>query len=358
MPIKPRGNAWLVTVCVSGKRRAGTAYSEVEAKKLETELETQLKDEVQAVRVWTLGEAVEKTTKHYWLGAKAERSSTLNASLIERRFGKPLKLDQIDLELIEEWVDELRAMGNSDATVNRKLACLSKILNTAVEMGGLPQAPALSVFWRKEGKGRIRWVTYEEEKALLDLLKQWGKDLHAAAIVVLMDTGIRCGELFALEARDVDLKAGQIRIWENKADLPRSVPLTSRAKGILEDRVKVRPTGPLFPDGHWWLSHTWNRAKVALGLANDAQWVPHVLRHTCASRLVQAGVPLATVQRLLGHKCIQVTMRYSHLAPQNLFDARDALERFNASGSPSGSNPVALPTPQAVVQEAPQSSAG
>lgn len=358
MPIKPRGNAWLVTVCVSGRRRAGTAYSEVEAKTLEGQLEDQLKAEVNAIRVWTLGEAIEKTTKHYWQGAKAERSSTLNASLVERRFGKTLKLDQLDLELIEEWVDELRAGGNSDATVNRKLACLSKILKTAVEMGGLPVAPALSVFWRKEGRGRIRWVSPEEEKALLDLLHQWGKDLHAAVIVVLVDTGIRCGELFALEARDVDLKAGQIRIWENKSDLPRSVPLTSRAKEILEIQVKVHPSGPLFTGGHWWLSHTWNRAKVALGLANDSQWVPHVLRHTCASRLVQAGVPLATVQRLMGHKCIQVTMRYAHLAPQNLFDARDALERFNAAGSTSGSNPVALPAPQAVVQEVPQSSAG
>jgi site-specific recombinase XerD len=58
-----------------------------------------------------------------------------------------------------------------------------------------------------------------------------------------------------------------------------------------------------------------------LGLENDSQFVIHSLRHTFASRLVQRGVELQVVAKLLGHRSILTTMRYAHLAPQNLADA-------------------------------------
>jgi len=67
----------------------------------------------------------------------------------------------------------------------------------------------------------------------------------------------------------------------------------------------------------------WDRMKNTLGL-HDLRF--HDTRHTFASRLVQRGVPIPEVQELLGHRDIQMTMRYSHLAPQNLRSAIDKLE--------------------------------
>lgn len=56
-------------------------------------------------------------------------------------------------------------------------------------------------------------------------------------------------------------------------------------------------------------------------LSFDAQFTPHCLRHTCASRLVQSGVGIRVVQEWLGHKTIQMTMRYAHLSPTSLHEA-------------------------------------
>jgi site-specific recombinase XerD len=72
----------------------------------------------------------------------------------------------------------------------------------------------------------------------------------------------------------------------------------------------------------------WNAVKKEVGLGNDKQIVPHILRHTCASRLVQAGIDLRRVQAFLGHQTIQMTLRYAHLATNDLDQCVAALETF------------------------------
>lgn len=94
---------------------------------------------------------------------------------------------------------------------------------------------------------------------------------------------------------------------------------------VIADRMKQH-RGRVFPHDHNWLRATWDQARSAMGFAHDKGFVPHALRHTCASRLIQRGVPLKVVQEWLGHKTITVTMRYAHLAPANLMAAVEALE--------------------------------
>ena len=72
--------------------------------------------------------------------------------------------------------------------------------------------------------------------------------------------------------------------------------------------------------------HVWDTAKALMGLALDDQFVPHMLRHTGASRLVQRGVQLQVVKEWWGHTSIATTLRYAHLAPQQLAQARDVLQ--------------------------------
>jgi len=70
----------------------------------------------------------------------------------------------------------------------------------------------------------------------------------------------------------------------------------------------------------------WDRLRTHLNYSHDKQFVVHSLRHTCASRLIQRGVPLAVVQKWMGHRAIQTTLRYAHLAPDNFKVALEALE--------------------------------
>ena len=74
------------------------------------------------------------------------------------------------------------------------------------------------------------------------------------------------------------------------------------------------------------VNRQWNRAKAKAGYGHDDEVVPHCLRHTCASRLVQRGANLKSVQAWLGHTNIKQTMKYSHLAPGHLHDLRDLLQ--------------------------------
>ena len=120
-----------------------------------------------------------------------------------------------------------------------------------------------------------------------------------------------------------------VHVWETKADLSRTVPLTTRAGCA----VLAQPA-------HTWQSpypgfvHRWAKARAALGLTDDKAYTPHVLHYTCASRLVQAGAGLLHIQTWLGHKQVVMTQRYSQLgyaqlAPHSLRDAANLLERAN-----------------------------
>jgi integrase len=281
--------------------------------------------------VWTLQRALDTTMRVAWADTRGGHTAQVNAQSALDHFGRETRLDHITTDALDEYVQDLKDEGLANGTINRKMAALSKMLTVAVERRGLAFKPKLPRL--REGVGRIRYLTADEERVLLGLLEQWSLPDHVDAVTVLIDTGLRVGELFRLTVRDVDQRQRLLHVWENKADHPRSVPLTKRASEVIKRRLymvsySASGTGVtnLFPYDHDWLRRPWDRAKVTMGLGEDKQFVPHSLRHTCASRLVQRSVPLKVVQEWMGHKTIQVTMRYAHLAPANLLAAVQALE--------------------------------
>lgn len=325
--IRSRGGSYLVDVTLRGQRRTGTAPTVEEAKLLQSELRLALMRGVSKQvmeKVWTLGEAVEKTTRAVWKGTRGERTAVRNVDAAVEYFGAATALDKISSADITAYVEHLQDDGNSNATVNRKIAALSRVFTHAVENGGAKAKPVMRR--KKEGVGRIRFLTASEEQTALALLSQWGKDEQAEAVCVLVDTGLRCSELWHLEVRDCDFEKRLIAVWATKADHPRSVPMTQRVHDILIRRCELVGAGKVFAFDNAWLRHAWERVRTVMKLDEDKQFVPHALRHTCASRLVQRGVTLKVVQEWLGHKGIQMTMRYAHLCPTNLLDAVKVLE--------------------------------
>jgi integrase len=231
------------------------------------------------------------------------------------------------LNWIDDYVSHLRISGNSDSTVNRKLAVLSKVFRFAHDRGKLEHLLRMPRF--KEGAHRIRFLTYEEEEKLIGTLNHIGFPQHAEAVRVLLYTGMRCGELWRLECRDIDLKEGLFSIWKTKNSHPRSVPIVAPIKDLVADMVrKVNSGGLLIPGGgNEWLRRPWDRARYLMGYNDDTQFVPHMLRHTCATRLAQNGVPMNIIKEWLGHTAIATTMRYTHFAPRDLFNAAKVFEK-------------------------------
>ena len=114
--------------------------------------------------------------------------------------------------------------------------------------------------------------------------------------------------------------------WLTKNGRSRSVPLTERAALALQASDRTR-RGPFTSIVQAKFRAAWNEAKHEVGLGAEPDVVPHILRHTCASRLVQGGIDIRRVQTWLGHQTLQMTMRYAHLASGDLDICVPILER-------------------------------
>ncbi|MBZ9655061.1 site-specific integrase [Phyllobacterium sp. 2063] len=224
-------------------------------------------------------------------------------------------------EMLDSVIGTLRERGNSNATINRKMAALSKLLRKACKMGDIYNLPEFRR--QKERQGRIRFLEAEEEQRLFSAIRARCEDSYRLS-VFLVDTGCRLGEAIGLSWND--LQDARSTFWLTKSGRSRTVPLTARAREatqIPHGRLK----GPFSMHGQVRFRAIWNDAKAEVGLATDDQVVPHILRHTCASRLVRGGIDIRRVQMWLGHQTLQMTMRYAHLATNDLDSCVAVLER-------------------------------
>ncbi len=231
-----------------------------------------------------------------------------------------LEFSVFSQEMIDSLVLKLRARGNSNATINRKMAALSKLLRKACKMGDIHSLPEFRR--QKESSGRIRFLEPDEEERLFAAIATRSPDCHRLCIF-LVDTGARLGEALGLVWND--FSANRVTFWITKSGRSRTIPLTNRARNAVEiSRRGIK--GPFSMLSQVQLRAVWNEAKEEVGLGDDKQIVPHILRHTCASRLVRGGIDLRRVQMWLGHQTLHMTMRYAHLATHDLDTCVKVLE--------------------------------
>lgn len=269
----------------------------------------------------TWGELQSLVLNRIWKGTKSELTASINLESVVSFFGKNNVVPhELSVRSLDEFIHHLEAKGNSNATINRKLNALSKTLKFALEREYITKIPRIER--KKESTGRIRWLTDDEEKKLVAHFISVGRQDVATLCLFLLDTGARVGEALKVEWKD--FQNNKVTFWNTKNDTSRSIPLTSRLLSCLSS---PQYKGPFCHIDYNEFHYLWRKAKEALGLAQDEEFVPHCLRHTCASRLVQSGVPILTAKEFLGHKSVNITMRYAHLAPQNLTDAVKVLER-------------------------------
>ena len=215
--------------------------------------------------------------------------------------GNP-KINEITTEMIDR-VTEVLVPNYRPATVNRKMAALHTLLKYAHDREWIEKLPKFS--WQQEDNQRIRWLSPEEEAQLLSLLPP---DLSAFC-EILIHTGMRRGELLSLQPDQID--GDYARLWKTKTKTPRSVPLSPRAKELMEQWVP-------FNMKLSYINVEWNKARKAMGMDEDKNFVLHMLRHTTATRWLDATSNIALVQKVLGHSRLETTMRYAHTSDDQL----------------------------------------
>ena len=260
-----------------------------------------------------------------WAGTPSDDKSQINIKQVIDALGAKTLIGDVDVAAIDKAKLLWKQKGNANATINRKLSCLSKMLTKAKDMGLISEKPKISK--DKEPQSRIRWYTDEEKTRMYQMLHHLGHSRMVGIVQVLMETGFRCGELFNLVPADVQNNLLIVDI--NKSSWPRSVPMTKAVSSVIHDEL-----GKMEPDQKTifgWTTYArflqvWKQMQLSLGWQDDEQAVPHSCRHTFVTNLVQRGVPIAMVQKLAGHKSVSMTMKYTHLGPQDLEVAINMLD--------------------------------
>lgn len=218
---------------------------------------------------------------------------------------------------IEKYRKERKDSGKADATINRELQALRHLFNKAIAWRKAQHNPVSQVKLRKEENSRVRFISEEEETSLLQAC---GPNLRAI-VVAALNTGFRRGELLSLTWTDVDFVRGLITVQAAyaKNGERRTIPINEEPRRLLSslktnannaDKVFLNSNGEAYRLVSTVFDEAVERAKII-----DFHF--HDLRHTFASRLIMTGVDLRTVQVLMGHKTIAMTLRYSHLSPDH-----------------------------------------
>lgn len=262
-----------------------------------------------------------------WLETLAAQPARLRGS----RFGKKRKF-----KAAPKTDDEKRARRS---TANRVLSVLKAILNRAFQNGMVSD----NAEWRKvlpfekTDEARIRFLSDGEGVRLVNACPADFRALVRAALL----TGARCGELSALQVRDVDLRAEKIYVSESKSGRPRHIPLNPEGVAQFRDALAGKTGEQLVftkANGEPWGKN--HHVRPIIEACKAAKIRPpisfHELRHTYASHLAQAGVDLLTISKLLGHADTRITSKhYAHLADKTLAAAVTKLPSFGGATQPA-----------------------
>ena len=254
---------------------------------------------------------------------RSPRAYGFHATRFAREWGQ-YELGSIAPADVEDYIRR-RLREVKPATVVHELSFLSRVFRTGVKRGWCLHNPVREVSWPKIRNGRDRILSSEEESRLR-------REMAPADFAVVrwtLLTGMRRGEVFWLQPQDIctDTETVHLPGERTKTGEPRAIPLHPEALALFEAHAGPR----------WvWVSQDPDRERVA------ARWYEstfqaacrrvsiegltfHGLRHSCASRLVMAGVGPVTVKEILGHADLRQTQRYMHLAPGH---TREAISRL------------------------------
>jgi len=264
-----------------------------------------------------------------------------------------IKLQQLKPEHIQKMIITLNDQGLSPRTIQYAHRVLSMALGQAVENEILMKNPAKSTNLPKQHKKEARALTREEQSVFLEALKG---DPKENAIRFALTTGVRVGELLGLSWDDIDMEQTKIRITKNlqriDSKIVISTPKTAKGKRdipLIEEAIQIlkrqnkRQLEQRLKAGSAWQKNNYvfttaigspldkdhiNRTlRRVCEKANIKPFSVHTLRHTFATRGLEAGIGLKVMQEILGHASLAVTAdTYSHVMPDKKRESMEKLE--------------------------------
>lgn len=255
----------------------------------------------------------------------------LVAELIVRFRSTPIaRLGTQQLQAYQTELAKRKPKPLAPASINRLVGVLKSILTAAVDWGLLPDGHLAQLRRVKPVKGatrRDRYLTDREIARLLIACEEppkcipplaWNPMLRAI-ITTALATGMRKGEIFRLEWKDIDQARGLVHVRKSKNGEPRSLWV---GKELLDELKAMKVPrdiagGLVFPSPKGGAELTsvqsaWERARARANL-KDVHF--HDLRHSAASAWAMAGMSLLQIAQLLGHRTMAMVKRYAHLAP-------------------------------------------
>ncbi|MGA3282610.1 MAG: tyrosine-type recombinase/integrase [Smithella sp.] len=337
MGLYKRDSVWWMSFTHNGKQiRRST---ETDDRKLAIRIFDKLRGEI-AEGKWfeklpgkdyTFTELINKYLEEYSAVNKAKSSNLRDKGIAKhlREYFGNIILTDITPRQISEYKVKRRKDGVSPRTINYELTVIGHAFNIAMrEWGWVENNPVNKVQKERINNAIERWLTLDEEKKLLFSSPKWLQEI----IVFAINTGLRESEILDLKWSQIDLDRRTIIILEQKNRGVDTLPLNETALNVLLDKNESEhtATGLVFTNPkkeRIGTSHLIKSFHKAIRISGIAKLRFHDLRHTFASRLVQGGADLFSVQKLGRWRNTSMVMRYAHHQPESLRSAIEVMDK-------------------------------
>ena len=329
---------WYCIFQINGERKhllCKGATNKKEAEQMENAFKYKLQQQQNGVvpreeRKMSVDKLCDKFLQYSELNKRSYKQDKSRVKVIREYFKRCKYINNIKLDDIEQFKRYLLSNGKKKITANRYLEVISKMFNIAIRNDWVKKNPIeQDVKFELENDNKFRCLSLKEQNKLLEVVK--GTYLEGI-ILFALNTGIRKSDILPLMWEDIKSYNDKvIHLYIRKSNKSVDMPCTKMLLNFIErtpkeDRHGAMFINPLTKQQPKEIKRAWKVAKKKAGIENFRF---HDLRHTVASRLVNAGVPLPTVQKVMTHSDITTTMKYVHTPDEEMFKAIEVLNSYN-----------------------------
>lgn len=303
---------WLLDLTLGGrggKRVRRQFLTREKARRFEALLLTNNQDALFAVDKpdkRRLSDLVNLWYQHHGITLKDAKNRMSSLNLLVENLGNPYAKKFKATDFSEYRAKKLNE-GLHANTLNHHLAYLRSVFNELIRLGEWTHANPLNVRPLKIDERELGFLDSQQIKLLLSYLSG---DAYKVTLLCL-STGARWSEAETIRAEQI--QPYRVSYSGTKSGKVRVIPITSE----LYDLLKTKQTGRLFKSCEGAFKYAVNKSGLDLPVGQ----MTHILRHTFASHFIMNGGNILTLQKILGHSTLTMTIRYSHLAPEHLQEA-------------------------------------